>query len=96
MPFGVVSGVGPVMGVLDGGGDRRRGMGSFGVNLERPVVINLDFATRLFPNYFGQDLLSLLMTSIGPTADKKLCRCSAYNFIFDFDRNYASIFVLTF
>jgi len=28
MPFGVVSGVGPGMGVLDFGGDRRRGRGS--------------------------------------------------------------------
>jgi len=28
-----------------------------GVNLGRPIVINGDFATRLFPNYFGQDLL---------------------------------------
>jgi len=30
MPFGLVSGVGRRMGVLDGGGDRRRGRGSFG------------------------------------------------------------------
>ena len=30
MPFGVVSGVGRGTGVLDGGGDRRRGRGSFG------------------------------------------------------------------
>ena len=30
MPFGVVSGVGRWMGVLDGAGDRRRGIGSFG------------------------------------------------------------------
>jgi len=30
MPFGVVSGVSRGMGVLDGGGDRRRGRGSFG------------------------------------------------------------------
>jgi len=32
MPFGMVSGVGQGMGVLDGGGDRRRGRGSFRVN----------------------------------------------------------------
>ena len=32
MPFGVVSGVGLGMGVLDFGGDRRRGRGSLGVN----------------------------------------------------------------
>jgi len=30
MPFRVVSGVGRGMGVLDGGGDRRKGKGSFG------------------------------------------------------------------
>ena len=30
MPFGVVSGVGLGMGILDGGGDRQRGSGSFG------------------------------------------------------------------
>ena len=44
MPFEMASGVGRGMGVLDGGGDRRRGMDSFGVNFGRPV-------------YFGQDLL---------------------------------------
>ena len=32
MPFGVVSGVGLGMGVLDFGCDRRRGRGSLGVN----------------------------------------------------------------
>ena len=32
MPFGVVSGVGLESGVLDFGGDRRRGRGSLGVN----------------------------------------------------------------
>ena len=43
MPFGVVSGVGLGMGVLDFGGDRRRGRGSLGVNLWRPIVTNGDF-----------------------------------------------------
>jgi len=33
MPFGVMSGVGRGMGVLDGSGDRRRERGSFGVNV---------------------------------------------------------------
>ena len=33
MPFGLVSGVGQGMGVLDEGGDRQKGRGSFGVNL---------------------------------------------------------------
>ena len=36
MPFGMVSGVGGGMGVLDGGGDRRR-RGCFGVNLGIPL-----------------------------------------------------------
>jgi len=43
MPFGVVSGVGRGMGMLDGGGDRQRGKGSFGVNLGRPIVTNGEF-----------------------------------------------------
>jgi len=41
--FGVVSGVGRGMGVLDGGGDHRRGRGSFGVNVGHPIVTNGDF-----------------------------------------------------
>jgi len=48
------------MGVLDGGGDRRRGRGSFGVNLECPTVTNGAFTTGLFSNYF-EDLLLLLL-----------------------------------
>jgi len=43
MPFGVVSGVGLGMGVLDFGGDRPRGRGSVGVNLPRPIITNGDF-----------------------------------------------------
>ena len=31
------------MGVLDEGGDRRRGRGSFGANLGRPTVTDGDF-----------------------------------------------------
>jgi len=42
MPFGVISEVGLGMGVLDFGGDRRRGRSSFGVNLGRPIVTNAD------------------------------------------------------
>jgi len=34
MPFGVMSRVGGRMGVLDGGGDRHRGRGSFGGEFE--------------------------------------------------------------
>jgi len=40
MPFGVVSGIGRGMGVLDGGGDRRREGTVLGVNLGRPIVTN--------------------------------------------------------
>jgi len=47
MPFGVVSRVGLGMGVLDFGGDRRRGRGSLGVNLRRPIVTNGDFVASL-------------------------------------------------
>jgi len=42
MPFGV-NAVGRGMGVLDGGGYRRMGTGSLGVNLRRPIVTNSDF-----------------------------------------------------
>ena len=28
------------------------------VNLERPIVTSVDYATQLFPNYFGQDLFA--------------------------------------
>jgi len=33
--------------VLDFGGDRRRGRGSFGVNVGRPIVTNGDFVASL-------------------------------------------------
>jgi len=46
MLFGVVSGVGLGVGVLDFGGDRRRGGAVLGVNLGRPIVSNGVFATR--------------------------------------------------
>jgi len=58
MPFGVASGVGRGKGVLNGGGDRRRGRGSFGVNW-RPIVTSGAFATRLFSHYF-EDLFLFL------------------------------------
>jgi len=64
MLLGIVSGVGRGMGVLDGGDDRRRArisfVGEFGAF---NFITNMDFATRLFPDYFGQDLLSLLSIS---------------------------------
>jgi len=43
VPFGVVSGVGQKMVVLDGGGGRQRGSSSFGVNLGHPIVTIGDF-----------------------------------------------------
>ena len=49
MPFGMVSGS-----VEGWGGYRRRQRVSFGVEFGRATVTNWDFATRLFPNYFGQ------------------------------------------
>ena len=47
MPFGMLSGIGLGMGVLDFGGDRRRGRGSLGVNLRRPIITNGDFVASL-------------------------------------------------
>ena len=49
MLFEVVSGVGRGMGVLDGGGDRRRRGAVSGVNLGRTIVTNGD-GDALFPN----------------------------------------------
>jgi len=40
MPFGMVSGVGLGICVLDFGGDRRRGRGSFGGEFGHPIVTN--------------------------------------------------------
>jgi len=56
-PFGMVSGVGRGMGVLDGGHDCQGGMGSFGGEFGTSHCNQRDFVTRLFQNYFGQDLL---------------------------------------
>jgi len=43
MPFGLVSGVGLGIGVLDFGGDRRRGRGSLGVNTMQKwrIIVNI-------------------------------------------------------
>jgi len=57
MPFGMVSGVGRGIGVLDGDGDRRRGRGSFGGEFGRPIVTNGDCDAAL-PNL----LLAVLVT----------------------------------
>ena len=43
MPFGVVSGVGRGMGILDGGGYRRWEWAVLGVNVGHPTVTNGDF-----------------------------------------------------
>ena len=48
MPFGVVSGVGFGMGVLDGGDDCRRGRGEFGA----PHCNQWGLCDALFSNYF--------------------------------------------
>jgi len=42
MPLGMVSGVGRGIGVLDGGGDRRREGAVLGMNLGHPIVTNED------------------------------------------------------
>jgi len=55
MPFGVVSGVGRKMGVLDGGGDRRRESGSFEGEFGTSHCNHRD-GHALFPNYFKEDL----------------------------------------
>jgi len=52
----MVSGVGREMGVLDGVVIVKRKACRGGVNLRRLTVTIVDFATRLFPNFFGQDL----------------------------------------
>jgi len=43
-------------GCIRWGVERRREWVVLDVNLGRPIVTNWDFATRLFPNYYGQDL----------------------------------------
>jgi len=60
MPFGVVSGVTRGIGVLDGGGDRRRRRGSFGGEFGAAHCNQLGLGgDALFPNYIGEDLFSL-------------------------------------
>ena len=58
----MVSGVDRGIGVLDVGGDGRNGKGQLWVNLGRPIVTNGDFATQLFPDYFGQYLLHFIVS----------------------------------
>jgi len=47
MSLGMVSGVGRGMGILDGGGDRRRGRGSFGREFRVPILTDGDFVAQL-------------------------------------------------
>jgi len=62
MPFGVVSGVGRRMGVLDRGGDRRRGRTFLELNVGHATVTNGDFVTLLLSALSSEDadLLKLL------------------------------------
>jgi len=59
MPFGVVSGVGLCMGVLDFGGHCRRGRGSFVGEFGASHCNQWDLCDALLSNYF-EDLLYLL------------------------------------
>jgi len=59
MPFGMVSGIGRGMGVLDGWLSSK-GRGSFGLEFGASQCNHADFAIRLFPNYVGQDPFKLL------------------------------------
>jgi len=56
MFFGVVSGVSQYIGVLDEGGDRRRGRDILGVNVGHLIVTNGDFVAYLFSSVMGGDV----------------------------------------
>ena len=71
MSFGMVSGVGRGMGVLDWVVIVETEGSVLVVNLGRPIVTSGDLATRLFPNYFGQDLLKLLQSKHHDTKAEK-------------------------
>jgi len=58
MAFGVVSGVGREMGVLDGGGYHRREGAVLKINVGRTIVISGD-GDALFPNYVGRTCFCL-------------------------------------
>jgi len=51
------------MGVLDGVVIIEGEGAGFGLNLGHPILTNGDFAMRLFPNYFGQDLFCIIICS---------------------------------
>ena len=64
MPFGVESGVGRWMGVLDGSGDLRREGAILGVNLGHPIVTNRILCVRggndAFPKLLWDFLSSII------------------------------------
>jgi len=62
MPFGVVSGVGLGVGVLDFGGDRRRGRGSVGG--EFAVVIELSFGVVCGVGSIYKSIVSVNLVSV--------------------------------
>jgi len=72
MPFGEESSVGRwVYTVLDVGGDSRRGRGSLGVNLGRPIVTSGDFVAyivvrewRALPKLFWEHLFNVIFLSL--------------------------------
>jgi len=66
MPFGVVCGVGLCMGVLDFGGNRRRGRGSLGVNLRRPIVTNGTLLHRCVEVHRAIELSFGAVSGVGP------------------------------
>ena len=71
MPFGVVSVVGRGMGVLDGGGDRRRESGSFGGKFgasQCNFLVLLCESDALFPNFFGGGPVIMIRAPAKPVA----------------------------
>jgi len=54
------------MGVLDFGGDRRRGRGSLGVNLRRPIVTNGDFVASLCGSAYNDRAFVWRLSGVGP------------------------------
>jgi len=71
MPFGVVSGVGRKMVMLDRGGDCRRGSGSFGSKCGMSHSKQWRRQCTL-KNYFQEDLFSSRNSRISYMADKQM------------------------
>jgi len=70
MPFGVMSGVGFSMGVLDGGGNCRRGRGSFVGEFGAFHCNQWDLCEALLSNYFEE-----LLVYASPPMQSVLYRC---------------------